>query len=119
MKRGHISGTSSPTVWVMSEVILEDKGRRFYVGPKREALRRQDWLWRVNEGFESVIIYVGRSASSLTSGYNHKTFSSFPEAVAEFRSDMRAGLFIVNDILLTAPPEIITYSRTAGIFNGY
>lgn len=119
MKRGHISGTTSPTVWVMSDVILKDDGRWLYVGPKKESLRREDWLWRVCEGHQAIIIYIGRSASSLTSNYEVKTFDSFQDAVIAFRSNMRAGLFIVEDITQTAPPEIVAYTRSAGIFNGY
>lgn len=119
MKRGDISGTRSPTVWVMSDVILKDEGRWLYVGPRRESLRRQDWLWKVNEGYQAVIIYIGRPASGLTSDYQVKTFDRFQDAVIAFRSDMRAGLFIVEDTAQTSPPEIVAYTRSAGIFNGY
>lgn len=118
MMRGKISNTTSPTVWVMSEIVLEQKPRFFFFGTQ-EVLKREDWLWKVNEGYEAVIIHIGRSESSALSDYSQKIFKSFQEAVSAFRSDMRAGLFIVEDTAQTSPPEIVAYSRSAGIFNGY
>lgn len=119
MKRGLISNTTSPTVWVMSDVVLELGDRLFWFGPRREVVRRSDWLWKVNDGFEAVIIYVNRTPSSSLSDYSYKTFNSLQSAVSGFRSDLRAGLFIVEDTAQTAPPDIVAYSRSAGIFHGH
>ena len=119
MKRGLISNTTSPTVWVMSDVVLELGERLFWVGPKREEIRRADWLWRVNDGFEAVIICINRTPNANLADYSHKTFKTMPSAVSAFRSDLRAGLFIVEDTAKTAPPDIVAYSRSAGIFHGH
>ena len=119
MRRGAITNTPSPTIWVLSDVLLEAGARAFWIGPKREVARRTDWLWRVNSGYESVIIYINRSPSPHFSHYGHKVFNTLQTAISAFKTDMRAGLFIVEDTANTSPPSIISFSRSSGIFNGY
>lgn len=116
MKRGHIANTRSPSLWVMSDVLLEQQGRIFWVGPQREALRRQDWLWRVSNDFQVVVIYIDRPPSKELSDYTHERFSNFQQARIAFNADMRAGLMIVDDPSMATPPNIVSFSRSAGIF---
>lgn len=115
MKRGSISNTQLPTIWVMCEVLLEQKGRWLYIGPKQEAPRRQDWLWAVSNNFKVIVLYVDRGPSGLLGDYEHKTFDCFQSAVSAFKTDMRAGLMIVDDPALSAPPNIVSFQRSEGI----
>jgi len=116
MKRGSISNTRLPTLWVISDVLLERGGRLFFIGPQKETLRRTDWLWRVSNDYQVIIIYINQNASSKLNDYEHKRFSSFQEARNAFNVDMRAGLMVVEDDSQAAPPNIVSFQRSVGIF---
>lgn len=119
MRRGHISNNSSPTIWVSSDVLLVDKGRKFFIGPHTEEPRRLDWLWAVNDGYKAIIIYIDRPASAHLGEYESLTFPSVQEARQAFYLDQRAAQWIVEDTALVTPPDILAYHKSAGLFKNY
>lgn len=97
MIKGDLSNTLQMTLWIHSEVVLEDQGRRFLIGPKRYLLKRQDWLWSVSHFLKPVIIYIDTKPSPLLDGFEYKTFKTMSSCINNLRQSKRAVHLIVDD----------------------
>ena len=100
MRRGSLSNTLNPTLWVHSEVLLKQGKRILFVGPHRYTTQREDWLWAISYFLQPVVIYVGTKPNILLDDYDHLYFDNFAEARTALRRDLRAVEMVVNDPLL-------------------
>jgi len=110
MIKGNLSNTLPMTLWVHSNVLLESKGRRFFVGPKKYMLKRQDWLWSITYFVKPVIIYINESPNYLLSDYESKHFETMHSCIHNLRQSKRAIHLIVDDpIYLTDDVVLFDY----------
>ena len=100
MMRGSITNTLNPTLWVHSDVLLEPKGRRFFIGAPVYETKNMSWLWGVSHFAQPVVIYIGSKPQDILKDYPHRVFATFNECRDALRRDIRAIELVVADTAL-------------------
>lgn len=97
MMKGSLSNTLLPSVWIHSDVLVEEKGRLFKIGPMTYGLRRRDWLWALSYFVKPIVIYIDRKPLKILSELDSLHFSTFSECKDALRRSYRAVELIVDD----------------------
>jgi hypothetical protein len=119
MLKGSLANTHLPSLWVHSDVLLKDEGRRFLIGPKIKTVQHKDWLWAISYFVKPILVYIDSDINPLLKDYDSLSFVNFNECRESLYRSQRSVELVVVDPKLVCRDVVLFNKNVSRYSHGY